>query len=140
MPRVDYTTGEVLPSILDTLADSEELLAKRREIVTRVSPLRALYGGQGYFGERVFKLDEAKIDTAIRTQLRAELKQGEKMPTEGHIDALVRQQPTYVAALMAQVERRAEWIALEEELNEIEWRLKLRTSDSYLLGAEAKLS
>lgn len=132
--------GAVRDSLRDALPDADALLDRRREIVEKVAPLRALYGGQGYFGERVFKLDEAKIDTAIRTTVRAQLKAGEKMPTEGAIDAMVRQQSDYVAALMAQVERKTEWIRLEEELNEIEWRLKLRTSDSYLLGSEARLT
>ena len=132
--------GAVRDSILDTLPDAEALLTRRREIVAKVAPLRALYGGQGFMGERVFKLDEAKMDTAIRTSLRANLKANEKMPTETAIDAMVRQQPGYVDALMSQIEKKAEWVRLEEELAEIDWRLRIRQGDSHLLAAEARLS
>ena len=132
--------GAVRDSILDTLPDAEALLTRRREIVAKVAPLRALYGGQGFRGERVFKLDEAKMDTAIRTSLRANLKANEKMPTETAIDAMVRQQPGYVDALMSQIEKKAEWVRLEEELAEIDWRLRIRQGDSHLLAAEARLS
>jgi hypothetical protein len=128
--------GAVRDSILDTLPDAEALLEQRREIVAELAPLRALYGGQGFMGERQFKLEEAKVDTAVRTRFKAA---GVKA-TEGMVDADVRQSPDYITALAAEIQRKAEWVRLEEALNEVEWRLRLRTSDSYLLGAEAKLT
>jgi hypothetical protein len=128
--------GAVRDSILDTLPDAEALLAKRREIVAELAPLRALYGGQGFMGERQIKLEEAKVDTAVRTRFKAA---GVKA-TEGMVDADVRQSPDYITALAAEIQRKAEWVRLEEALNEVEWRLRLRTSDAYLLGAEAKLT
>lgn len=136
MPRVDFTTGEVLPSILDTLPDADALLMRRADVVHQLRKLRALYAGNGYMGERVFKMEEAKVDTAVR----ARFKQLEVKVTEPMVDAAIRQQPEYVQALLTEVEQKARWVELEEELNEIEWRLRLRTSDSYLLGAEAKLT
>lgn len=122
-------------SLIDTLADADALLAARAKIVGLLAPLRALYGGNGYMGERQFKLDEARIATVVRAKLAAD---GVKI-TEPMVDAATRTHPHYIAALEMDVKQRAEWIGLEEQLNEIEWRLRVRSSDSYLLGAEAKL-
>lgn len=124
-------------SLLDTLPDAETLLSERAAIVKALAPLRALYGGMGYMGERMFKLDEARIATVVRAKYRAE---GEKI-TEPMVDAATRTHPHshYIAALEADVSQRAEWVRLEESLNAVEWRLRLRIGDAYLLGAEAKL-
>jgi hypothetical protein len=138
--------GEVVDSIRATLADPEVLLHRRREIVKELAPLRALYGGQGHFGERVFKLDEAKVEIAVRTAAElnyATAKQKDekaKMATEGAIDAALRTRPDYIDALTAAVNKKAKWVELEEEMAEIDWRLRIRGSDSYLLGAEIKLT
>lgn len=132
--------GAVRESIIDTLPDAEALLARRADVVKRLRTLRAKYGGQGFFGERTFKLEEAKIDTAVRAQFRASQKAGDRPATEGAIDATVRQHPNYIAALMAAIEEKATWVELEEELASIDWRLRLRSSDSYLLGSEARLT
>jgi len=125
----------VQPSILDLLPSTDELLARRSAIVRELSPLRALYGGNGYMGERCFKVDEAKIATAIRARLRDA---GEKT-TEPQIDALTRVDEGYTSALAADVEKRTRWAELEERLNEVEWRLRCRNADASLLAAEARL-
>jgi hypothetical protein len=122
--------------LLDTLPSADELLARRADVCRRLIPLRAVYGGAGYMAERQFKIEEAKVATAVRAQLKAD---GEKV-TEPMVDALTRQHPQYIAALTADVERRTQWVALEEELNEIEWRLRCRLTDGALLSAEARLS
>lgn len=123
-------------SLVDTLPDAEQLLSRRAAVVTKIAPLRALYGGNGYMGERSFKLDEARIATVVRARL---VEAGGKV-TEGMIDEGTRTHPHYIAALEADVQQRAQWIELEESLNEIEWRLRVRASDSYLLGQEARLT
>lgn len=123
-------------TILDTLPSSEELLARRASIARELAPLRALCGGQGYMGERMFKLDEARVAVAIRTRFK---EAGEKT-TEPQIDALVRSDPEYVAALTADVQKRERWADLEERLNEVDWRLRNRASDSQLLAAEMRLT
>lgn len=123
-------------SILQTIADADALLSERADIVRRLTPLRALYGGNGYMAERQFKVEEAKVATAVRAQLKAD---GEKT-TEPMVDALTRQHKDYIATLEADVVRRAQWVALEEELNEIEWRLRCRQTDGALLSAEARLT
>ena len=124
-------------TMLDALPDVDTLLGKRSQLVKRISALRARYGGAGnYLGERLFKTVEAKIAVAVRARLRDA---GEKT-TEPQIDALVRTDPAYTEALTEEVTERQKWIELEEELKEIEWRLEMRKSDSYLLGGEARLS
>lgn len=123
-------------SILDALASADELLARRAEIVRHLTPLRALYGGNGYSGERQFKLVEARVATAVRAQYKADAVKA----TEGMVDEGVRQHPEYIQALTDDVKQRAEWIALEEELNEVEWRLRCRQTDGALLSAEARLT
>jgi hypothetical protein len=128
--------GAVRDSLLGTLADPDVLLARRAEIVAKVAPLRALYGGTGYFGERTFKLEEAKVDTAVRTRFKAAAVKA----TEGMVDAEVRQAPEYITALAAEIARKAEWVRLEEELVGIDWRLRNRNADANLLAAEARLS
>jgi len=125
----------VQPSILDLLPSSDELLARRASIARELAPLRALYAGNGYMGERMFKLDEAKVAVAIRTRFK---EAGEKS-TEAQIDALVRNDPDYIAALTRDVQQRERWADLEERLNEVEWRLRCRQSDASLLAAEARL-
>lgn len=122
--------------LLDTLASADELLAKRADVVRRLTPLRAVYGGQGYMAERQFKIEEARIATGVRAQLKAD---GEKT-TEPMVDALTRQHPSYIETLTADVQRREKWVALEEELNEVEWRLRCRQTDGALLSAEARLT
>lgn len=128
----DFTQN---PTLADSLVSSDLLLARRSDIARRVAPLRALYGGQGYMGERMFKLDEARIATAIRARLRDA---GEKT-TEPQIDALVRTNADYIAALAKDIDQRRQWVELEEELNDIEWRLRCRQSDASLLSAEARI-
>lgn len=122
--------------LLDTLADANDLLARRADIVRRLTPLRALYGGMGYMGERNFKITEARVATIVRAQL----KQDAVKVTEGIVDEQVRQHPEYIQALTDDVKRRGEWVALEEELNELEWRLRCRQTDGALLSAEARLT
>lgn len=122
--------------LLDTLPSADDLLARRADIVRRLTPLRALYGGMGYMGERTFKMEEAKVATIVRARLQED---GSKA-TEGRVDELTRTHPEYVKALTADVEQRGRWIALEEELNEIEWRLRCRQTDGALLSAEARLT
>lgn len=126
----------VRESILDTLPSADELLARRADVVRRLTPLRALYGGQGYMGERVFKITEARVATVVRAQFKADSVKA----TEGMVDEATRQHPEYIQALTADVTQRGEWIAFEEELNEIDWRLRMRQSDASLLAAEARLA
>jgi hypothetical protein len=123
-------------TIIDALPSSDELLARRAEITERVAPYRALYGGNGYMGERMFKLDEARVAIAVRARLTVE---GKKV-TEPMVDAETRADAEYIAALTKDVRDRAEWVELEEKLNEIDWRLRMRQSDAMLLAAEARLT
>ena len=123
-------------SLLDTLADADTLLARRADIVDQLKTLRALYGGSGHCGDRVFKLTEARVATAVRAQFKAD---GVKA-TEGMVDEAVRTHPEYIDALTKDVEQRAIWTALEESLAEVEWQLRLRQTDASLLSAEARLT
>lgn len=123
-------------SILDALPSVDKLLGERAAIVRRVAPLRALFGGNGYAGERMFKLEEARLDTVIRARLRDA---GEKT-TEPQIAALIRTDEAYTSALTKDVQDRAEWIRLEEQLEEVDHRLRARQSDANLLAAEARLT
>ena len=122
--------------LLDTLTSADELLAKRADVARKVAPLRALYGNGSYAGERELKLVEARVASAIRAAWEAS---GEKT-TEPKLDAAVRQHPEYIDALTRDITRRTDWITVEEELNEIEWRLRCRISDASLLSAEARLT
>lgn len=122
--------------LLDTIVSSDELLARRADLARRIAPLRALYGGQGYMGERQFKLTEARVASAVRAEFKAN---GTKA-TEGMVDEVVRQHPDYIQALTDDVNQRSHWIELEEKLNEIEWRLRCRQTDGALLSAEARLT
>ena len=138
VPDTRTVPDERPASLLDTLPDAEELLQSRAALVKELAPLRALYGGSGYMGERMFKLDEARIAATVRATLHANKQAGEKV-TEGMIDEGTRTHPHYIAALEADVKQRARWVELEESLGSLEWRLKLRIGDAYLLGAEARL-
>lgn len=122
--------------LLDTLASADELLARRADIVRRLAPLRALFGGNGYAAERRLKLVEARVSSLVRAGLAAE---GKKV-TEGVIDAETRQHPDYIQALTDDLTQREQWIGIEEELAEIEWRLRCRQTDGALLSAEARLT
>ena len=123
-------------TMLDALPDTDSLLERRDAIVKKLSPLRARYGGAGnYLGERQFKMEEAKLDVAVRAEAKAN---GEKV-TEAQVDARVRTHETYAGLLLDEINSRREWVELEEELNTLEWRLEFRKSDSYLLGREAGL-
>ncbi len=128
-------TLNIHSTILDTLPSSDELLSRRVAIVRELSPLRALYGGNGYRGERAFKQEEAKIAIVVRARLRDA---GEKT-TEPQIDALVRTDDKYTVALTKDVNDAARWVELEERLEEVEWRLRMRQTDASLLAAEARL-
>ncbi len=129
-------TINIRSSAIDLLESTNDLLTRRSAIVRELAPLRALYGGQGYMGERMFKLDEAKVAVAVRTRFK---EAGEKS-TEPQIDALVRSDPEYIASLTRDVQNRERWADLEERLNEVEWRLRMRQSDATLLAAEARLA
>ena len=123
-------------TLLDVLPSSDDLLARRSEIVRQLAPLRAAYGGNGYVAERTFKIVEARIATAVRAKL---LTDGAKV-TEPQIDAGTRTHPEYIAALTADVEQRTRWVLQEEALNEIEHRLSQRRTDGNLLASEARLT
>lgn len=122
--------------LLDTLVSADELLALRAEIAYELAPLRALYGNGSYAGERELKLVEARVAGAIRATWEAS---GEKI-TEPKLDAAVRQHVEYIEALTFDVQRRTQWVELEEKLNAIDWRLRCRQSDASLLSAEARLT
>ncbi len=129
-------TLTVRSSAIDLLESTNDLLTRRSAIDRELAPLRALYGGNGYMGERMFKTDEAKIAVAVRGRLRDA---GEKT-TEPQIDALVRVDTEYTTSLTKDVEKRAKWVDLEERLNEVDWRLRCRNADASLLAAEARLT
>lgn len=118
------------------VVSSDELLAARADVARKLAPLRALYGNGSYAGERELKLVEARVATAIRTRWEAA---SEKI-TEPKLDAAVRQDAEYIEALTRDVGRRTQWIELEEQLNEVEWRLRCRQTDGALLSAEARLT
>lgn len=132
------TTGSIIArdSILASLPSADVLLAQRTEIVRQLAPLRALYGNGSYAGERELKLVEARVASAIRARWDA----ANEKTTEPKLDAAVRQNDEYIAALTVDVKRRTQWVELEEALNEIEWRLRCRSSDASLLAAEARLT
>lgn len=124
-------------TMLDALPNVDVLLARRDKLIAELKPLRARYGGTGnYMGERLFKVEEAKIELAVRTTAKAE---GEK-PTEGAIEARVRTHEQYAPLLLKELADREKWIELEERLQTLEWRLHMRKTDAFLLGGEARLA
>ena len=123
-------------TLLDTLPSADKLLGERANIVRRLAPLRALFGGNGYPAERRLKQVEARCSAAVRAGLLA----GGGKVTEGMVDEGTRQQPEYLQALTDDLGQREQWIGLEEQLNEIEWRLRVRQTDASLLAAEARLT
>lgn len=136
-PNESQSTG----TMLDALPDVGYLLQKYSEKIKEIAPLRARYGGAGnYLGERLFKAEEAKLEIVVRGSIG----EGGKLPdgikaTEGAIDAHVRTRDEYTKLLTDEVTGRTQWIMLEAEIKEIEWRLEARKADAYLLGREAGL-
>lgn len=124
-------------TMLDALPNVDVLLARRDKLIAELKPLRARYGGQGnYMGERLFKIEEAKIELVVRTRAKAA---GVKL-TEAAVEAEVRTHEEYEPLLVKELQSRERWIELEEQLQTLEWRLHMRKTDAFLLGGEARLA
>lgn len=90
------------------------LLAQREGLVVEAANLYARYGP---FGTAEHRRKVALA--AAELQVRAELASRDEKATEGKVDAMSRQHPTYLAFLDSMEEGRAEWLVVENTIQGI---------------------
>lgn len=117
---------------LDSLTDLQQ---RRRGLLEQLAPLKALHGYNGVWDAKRKQLLEA-LKVKHRMQLSAE---GTKA-TEGMIDALAHADDQYAQLLDAAERDKVEFIKLDNELTELEERIRNREFSLLAYNAEARLA
>jgi len=97
----------------------EELLAQRQHIVNKVADLRARFGPFGTF-DHLRKIELARLKALIRIQAtRDKIKMtGDQVDDEAHAH------PDYLEFISAATIKRAEWVRLESQIEEIDMTIQ----------------
>lgn len=112
-----------------------DLQARRRKLLERLAPLKALHGHGGLFDDKRKQMLEA-MKVRHRMAMTAE---GIKV-TEGMVEAHAYADPQYEAFLDQGVTDRIDYITLANELTEIEEQIRDRELGLLVYNAELKLT
>lgn len=112
----------------------EELLAKRRELVRALAPLRARYGPYGTWdAERKVRL------SAIKAKLRAEFARDGARPTEAMLDDEAHAHPDYAEFIVTATRERARWVNGENAVQEIYDLIRRDQSLAHFVAQETRM-
>jgi hypothetical protein len=133
----DMDGVEIERTPLESRADVEPLEAlhaQRRQIVGQLAPLRALHGPGGTWDARRKQMVEA---CKIRARMAAR-ERGEKV-TETYIDAEGHADPQYFAFLDQAERDKIEYVNLDNQVQELEERIRNREFSLTAYSAEIRL-
>lgn len=112
-----------------------DLHAQRRQLLDVLAPLKALHGPFGVFDDRRKQLCET-----LKIRARATLtEQGVKV-TEAAVDAHAYADPQYETLLDEAVAARIEYLKLENQLSELNERIRSRELELNVYAAEVRLA
>lgn len=97
----------------------EELQAERADLVEKVATLRAQYGTFGT-AEHLRKIELARIKGLIRAETVRDQKKGERGKSNDQIDDEAHFHRDYIEFVARQTVERAQWVRLEEKINDID--------------------
>lgn len=117
---------------VDSLGD---LHARRRQLMTQLAPLQALYGAFGLWDSRRKQLLES-----LKVRARMALSTGEKRPTEAQIDAAAHADPQYEKFLDDSYDAKVQFINMDTELSEIQERIRNRELAIMAFTAECRMA
>lgn len=128
------------PNELESRAGAEsleELQQARRDLLTKLAPLKALHGPFGLFDARRKQMLEA-----LKIQSYHQLvKDGEHngKPPEWRVDAEAHGDPMYATTIDNAVTDRIEYLTLETELSALEERIRSREAELFAYGREIRM-
>lgn len=111
-----------------------DLHARRRGLLDRLAPLKALHGHSGLFDDKRKRLVEA-----LKVRARMQMVAAGQKPTDQGVEAAAYADPQYEAFLDAGERDRIEYIRLATELTEIEELIRDRELCLLVYNSEVKL-
>lgn len=138
---VDVETGEVLEfegSPLEEragIASLDGLHAERRQLLNILAPLKALHGPGDLWDSRRKQMLEA-----LKVRKRLELLETNQKVTEGLVDSLAYADEQYLRFLDQGERDRIEYITMQNQLNEIEEKIRDREVSLLVYNSEVKLA
>jgi hypothetical protein len=96
----------------------DDLLYERSQIVAKLAPLRAIYGSWGTI-DHSRKVELARCRQIVQSKAARD---GVKM-TVDDLDMAARLHPDYMGFIAQMTSGRTEWITLEEQVTEIDYRI-----------------
>lgn len=134
LPEDEVTALESRAEV-DSLGD---LHARRRQLMTQLAPLQALYGAFGLWDSRRKQLLES-----LKVRARMELSASgddKKKPPEAQIDAAAHADPQYERFLDDSYDAKVQFINLDTELSEIQERIRNRELAIMAFTAECRMA
>jgi hypothetical protein len=117
---------------VDALGDLHQ---RRRTLLDQLAPLKALHGPFGVFDDRRKQLCET-----LKIRARAELTAQGVRVTEAAVDAHAYADPQYETLLDEAVTARIEYLKLENQLSELNERIRSRELELNVYAAEVRLA
>jgi hypothetical protein len=113
---------------LDVLHD------KRRRLIDRIAPLKALHGHNGLWDDKRKQMLEA-----CKVRARMELTAASQKATDAMVEAMAYGDEQYATFLDRGVEDRIEYLTLANALTELEERIQSRQTELLCYNAETRL-
>lgn len=117
---------------VDALGD---LHARRRALLVTLAPLKALHGHNGIWDDKRKALLEA-----MKVKARMALTEAGQKATEGMVDAMAYADEQYASFIDDGIAARIDFINQQNELSEIEERIRSREIELLCYNSEAKLA
>lgn len=111
-----------------------DLQARRRVLLTTLAPLKALHGHNGLFDDKRKSMLEA-----MKVKARMALGESGAKITEGMVDAHAYADPQYERFIDTGITDRVEYIVQQNELTELEERIRSRELELLVFNSEIKL-
>jgi hypothetical protein len=112
----------------------EELLAQRRTLIEKVADMRARFGPFGT-ADHLRKIELSRLHGLIRAQALRD----KRRITNQQVDEEAHAHPDYYDFVTAMTIKRAEWVKLEAQIEEIDMTINRGQAIARYLALEARL-
>ena len=117
---------------VDALGDLQQ---RRRQLLNTLAPLKALHGHNGIWDDKRKSLLEA-----MKVKARMALNEAGQKVTEGMVEAMAYADPQYASFIDDGIAARIDFITQQNELTEIEERIRSREIELLCFNSELKLA
>lgn len=112
----------------------DTLHAERRTLLVQLNPLKALHGHNGLYDDKRKQMLEA-----MKVKARMRLSEGGQKVTEGMVESEAYGDPQYLAFLDEGIKNRIEYLKLQNELDEVNERIRSRELELICYNGETRL-